>query len=47
VTAGADLDTVPKPSTPGPEMAALARFHTDVTWSGSIRAAAWARTRPP
>jgi hypothetical protein len=36
--AGADLDNVPKPITPGPEMAALARFHTDVTWTGTIQA---------
>ena len=37
MSVGADLDSVPKPITPGPEMAALARFHTDVTWTGTIR----------
>ena len=36
MSAGADLDSIPKPITPGPEMAALARFHTDVTWTGTI-----------
>jgi len=30
------IERVPKPITPGPEMAALARFHTDVNWSGTI-----------
>jgi hypothetical protein len=45
--AGADLDNVPKPITPGPEMAALARFHTDVTWSGTIQAGGMDRARPP
>ena len=29
---------VAKPITPGPEMAALARFHTDMTWAGTIEA---------
>ncbi len=38
MTVGAGLDSVPKPITPGPEMAALARFHTDVTWTGTIQA---------
>ena len=38
MSAGADLDSIPKPITPGPEMAALARFHTDVTWTGTIEA---------
>jgi hypothetical protein len=38
MSVGADLASVPKPITPGPEMAALARFHTDVTWTGSIQA---------
>jgi hypothetical protein len=37
MSADADLDSVPKPITPGPEMAALARFHTDVTWTGTIQ----------
>lgn len=31
-----DIDRVPKPITPGPEMAALARFHADATWDGII-----------
>jgi len=31
-------ETVPQPIDPGPEMAALARFHRDVTWDGVIRA---------
>ena len=38
MTADTDLDKVPKPITPGPEMAALASFHTDVTWTGTIKA---------
>ena len=38
MTADTDLDKVPKPITPGPEMAALAGFHTDVTWTGTIKA---------
>ncbi|GAA4759718.1 nitroreductase family deazaflavin-dependent oxidoreductase [Actinomycetospora chibensis] len=29
-------DTVPKPITPGEEMAALRRFHRDTTWTGTI-----------
>jgi hypothetical protein len=37
MSAGAELDGIPKPITPGPEMAALARFHTDVTWTGTIQ----------
>ena len=37
MSAGADLDSIPKPITPGPEMAGLARFHTDVTWTGTIQ----------
>jgi hypothetical protein len=37
MSAGADLDSIPKPITPGPEMAALARFHTDVTWTRDHR----------
>jgi hypothetical protein len=28
--------TVPRPITPGPEMAALARFYPDVTWTGTV-----------
>jgi Protein of unknown function (DUF1579) len=31
-----DLDAVPRPITPGPQMQALARFHPDITWSGQI-----------
>jgi hypothetical protein len=38
MSAVTDLDSIPKPITPGPEMAALARFHTDVTWTGTIQA---------
>jgi Protein of unknown function (DUF1579) len=34
----ADIHQVPKPITPGSEMEALARFHTDVTWTGTIQA---------
>jgi hypothetical protein len=30
------VDRVPKPITPGREMDELARFHRDVTWSGTI-----------
>ena len=30
--------TVPRPATPGPEMAALARFYPDVTWTGTVAA---------
>ena len=37
MSAVTDLDSIPKPITPGPEMAALARFHTDVTWTGTIQ----------
>ena len=33
----AAVGQVPRPITPGPEMAALARFHTDVTWTGAIQ----------
>jgi hypothetical protein len=31
-----DVANVPKPITPGPEMEALARFHVDITWVGTI-----------
>jgi hypothetical protein len=31
-----DPARVPKPVGVGHEMAALARFHTDVTWTGTI-----------
>jgi hypothetical protein len=31
-----DADRVPKPITPGDEMAALDRFYPDVTWTGTI-----------
>jgi hypothetical protein len=30
--------TVPRPITPGAEMAALLRFHRDITWTGTITA---------
>jgi hypothetical protein len=30
------IANVPKPITPGPEMEALARFHPDITWTGTI-----------
>jgi hypothetical protein len=43
MSAVTDLDSIPKPITPGPEMAALARFHTDVTWTGTIQAGGMAR----
>jgi hypothetical protein len=33
-----DTAGVPKPAAAGPEMAALARFHRDVSWSGTIEA---------
>jgi hypothetical protein len=33
-----DLERVPMPVTPGPQMQALARFHRDVTWTGTIAA---------
>lgn len=29
-------DRIPRPITPGPEMAALNRFYPDVTWTGTI-----------
>jgi Protein of unknown function (DUF1579) len=32
-----DLDAVPKPAQPGPPMQALARFHPDISWTGSIQ----------
>ena len=31
-----DVNRVPKPIIPGPEMEALARFHPDITWTGTI-----------
>ncbi|MEV0283581.1 DUF1579 family protein [Kribbella sp. NPDC050820] len=30
-------DELPRPLQPGPELTALARFHRDVTWTGTIR----------
>jgi hypothetical protein len=33
-----DAAKVPRPITPGPEMAALGRFYRDVTWKGVIHA---------
>jgi hypothetical protein len=38
MTIHATVDNVPLPITPGPEMDALARFHADVTWTGTIQA---------
>ncbi len=32
------IDRVLRPIAPGPEMDALARFHVDVTWTGTIEA---------
>ncbi len=32
-----DVDAVPKPISAGPQMQALARFHPDITWTGTIR----------
>lgn len=32
-----NLDVIPKPITPGPQMQALSRFHPDITWTGAIR----------
>jgi hypothetical protein len=32
------IDHVPQPITPGPEMEALARFHPDISWTGTIEA---------
>jgi Protein of unknown function (DUF1579) len=46
LTAG-DVNQVPKPVTPGPEMAALARFHRDVTWSGFVTEGAMGPGTPP
>lgn len=34
----AETTPVPLPITPGPEMAALRRFHRDTTWTGTIQA---------
>ena len=38
MTARADLDSIPTPITPGPEMEALTHFHTNVAWTGTIHA---------
>jgi hypothetical protein len=35
--AGGDVAAVRQPIGVGPEMAALGRFYTDVTWEGGIR----------
>jgi hypothetical protein len=35
---GSGIATIPRPADPGPEMAALARFHRDGTWHGIIHA---------
>jgi hypothetical protein len=42
-----NVNQVPKPVTPGPEMAALARFHRDVTWAGFIAEGAMGPGTPP
>jgi hypothetical protein len=31
-----EIDRIPRPIAPGPEMEALRRFHKDVTWTGTI-----------
>ena len=36
---------VPQPVGVGPEMAALARFYRDITWTGRSTKAGWARAR--
>ncbi|HEX5811214.1 MAG TPA: DUF1579 family protein [Pseudonocardia sp.] len=38
--------TVPLPIAPGPEMAALRRFHRDTTWTGTIRAGGMGQGSP-
>jgi hypothetical protein len=38
--------SVPRPVTPGPEMAALARFFPDVTWTGTVAAGGMAPGTP-
>ncbi|WP_345414446.1 flavodoxin domain-containing protein, partial [Pseudonocardia xishanensis] len=38
MTTTADPQRVPRPAAPGPETAALRRFHRDVTWTGTISA---------
>ena len=42
-----DVSQVPKPITAGPEMAALARFHRDVTWSGFVAEGGMGPGTPP
>ena len=42
-----DLGRVPKPIRPGTEMEALARFHRDVTWTGTIAAGGMGPGTPP
>jgi hypothetical protein len=42
-----DVNQVPKPVTPGPEMDALARFHRNVTWTGFIAEGAMGPGTPP
>ena len=32
-----EIDRIPRPTTPGPEMEALGRFFPDVSWTGTIR----------
>jgi hypothetical protein len=41
------VDLVRRPITPGPEMAALARFYPDVTWTGTIAAGGMGPDTPP
>lgn len=38
---------VPRPISPGPEMAALSRFYPDVTWTGTIAAGGMGPGTPP
>ena len=38
MTTAVEVASVPKPMTPGSEMEALARFHRDMTWAGTIAA---------
>jgi Protein of unknown function (DUF1579) len=38
---------IPKPISPGAEMAQLARFHQDVTWTGTIQADGMGPGTPP
>jgi hypothetical protein len=42
-----DTETIPMPITVGPEMEALARFHADVRWTGTIEAGGMGPGTPP